>query len=260
MCLTRKPKINLKTAGSGFVLAVTVLTAVTFGVSYAKDSISTKIEVEVSSEVERALSELLIKESEVETEAEEVTEGVEGEVTLEVEETELSLDELMIQRQTEDETVGFDKQHVLSISESANSGTTMLMVRDDCEIYHSYVVELSEDDRDLLERLVMGEAGTEGYIGACLVAQAIRDAITYYGYTSIENVILGLQYKGRTDEEPNEDVKKAVDYIFDDGGMAVSHKILYFYNYEETVSDFHESQHYVITHGRHKFFDRAEEE
>lgn len=254
MCLTKKPKINLKTAGSGLALAMALITASAFGLSYARDSISTEIEVEVSKEVERVLSELVIKESEVETE--EVTE----EVTLEVEETEFSLDELIRQRQTEDETVGVDNQHVLSIRESANSGTTLLMVRDGCEIYHSYVVELSEDDRDLLERLVMGEAGTEGYIGACLVAQAIRDAITYYGYTSIENVILGLQYKGRTDEEPNEDVKKAVAYIFDEGGMAVSHKILYFYSYEETVSDFHESQHYVITYGSHKFFDRAEEE
>lgn len=120
--------------------------------------------------------------------------------------------------------------------------------------YHGNIVELEESDRELLERIVMGEAGTEGYIGAALVAQCIRDSIVYEGYGSVSDVISDLRYDGKTDEEPNVDVKRAISYVFDLGGSAVQHEIIYFYAPGLVKSDFHEKLELVVEYGGHKFF------
>lgn len=122
------------------------------------------------------------------------------------------------------------------------------------ETYCGAVVVLDEADRDLLERLVMGEAGHEGFEGAAMVAQAIRDAITYRGFNSVEEVRTALKYSGSISKEPNEDVKNAVAYIFDQGGCAVKHRIYYFYAYHKVTSTWHESQCFVAQVGNHRFF------
>lgn len=120
--------------------------------------------------------------------------------------------------------------------------------------YHGSIVELPDDEMELLEKIVMGEAGTEGYIGAALVAQCIRDTIVYEGYDSVSSIIEDLQYDGRTDVEPNMEVKRAVNYIFNLGGSAVQHEIVYFYAPGLVKSDFHEKLEFVVEYGGHKFF------
>lgn len=136
--------------------------------------------------------------------------------------------------------------------------STALLATDepDPDYQHS-VVSLAPADRDLLYRLVMGEAGNQGYEGAALVAQSIRDAMVYDGYQSIAEVRSALQYSGRIDREPNRDVINAVSYIFDQGGVAVHHRILYFYaGYPSYISKWHESQHFILQYKDHRFFDR----
>lgn len=120
--------------------------------------------------------------------------------------------------------------------------------------YTGAVVTLSAEDRSLLEHLVMGEAGGEGIVGAALVAQAIRDTMIYKGFNTVAEVRNALSYSGDISKEPNQDTLDAVKYIFDEGGIVVKHKIFYFYAPRWCSSSWHESQHFIIEYGGHKFF------
>lgn len=119
--------------------------------------------------------------------------------------------------------------------------------------YKSVSVRVTGKDRDVLERLVMGEAGNQGFEGAALVAQCIRDAMVYDGYGSVEEVRKTLKYSGSLEYEPSQDVLDAVEYIFDQGNCAVEHRILYFYS---ANGGWHETQNFIIQYKAHRFFDR----
>lgn len=123
--------------------------------------------------------------------------------------------------------------------------------------YVSYSISLTDEDRDILERLVMGEAGDQGYIGCALVAQAIRDTMIADGVPTVEQVRTGYGYYGSLSRTPNSDVKRAVEFIFDQGGAAVQHKLMYFYETSLCSSAWHETQDYVVTYNTTRFFDRA---
>lgn len=118
--------------------------------------------------------------------------------------------------------------------------------------YSPSLVSLSAYDRAKLERLVMGEAGTMGYAGCALVAQSIRDAMNRSGTSSIDTIISEYKYYGSTAIEPNQDVKDAVSFIFDQNGSAVQHRILCFYI---GTSKWHETQKFIISCGSVRFFD-----
>lgn len=113
-------------------------------------------------------------------------------------------------------------------------------------------VSLSAYDRAKTERLVMGEGGTMGFEGCALIAQSIRDAMVRSGTTSIDQIISEYQYFGSTDFEPNQDVKDAVSYIFDQDGVAIQHRVLCFYI---GTSEWHETQTYLYQIGGVRFFD-----
>ena len=117
-------------------------------------------------------------------------------------------------------------------------------------------VTLSDYDRDLLERLCMGEFGSGGFVGAALIAQAVKNAICFDGYTSVGSIIEGCHYTGRTDIPANDACKQAVTYIFDQNHDAVQHRIMYMYNPNLVQSTFHESQNYILTYEDVRFFDR----
>jgi hypothetical protein len=120
--------------------------------------------------------------------------------------------------------------------------------------YRGAQISLSAGDRDLLERLVMGETNGQGLEGAALVAQCIRDTILDRGYNSIDALRKGMRYAGSVDTEPNQEVLDAVSFIFDDGGMAVQHKLMYFYAFKKCGGGFHETQQFVIEYKDHRFF------
>lgn len=119
-------------------------------------------------------------------------------------------------------------------------------------------IELSDKDRDLLEKLCMGELGSGGFTGAALIAQAVKNAMYFDGYTNVRDVINDLHYTGRL-TTPTKSVKDAVVYIFDMDRNAIQHRILYMYNPElmpDGYNKFHESQKYVCTYQHVRFFDR----
>ena len=117
-------------------------------------------------------------------------------------------------------------------------------------------VTLTEADRDLLERLCMGEFGSGGFIGACLIAQAVKDAMCFDGYTSVADVIKYCRYTGSTDIGTSNECRQAVRYIFDENHDAVQHRIMYMYNPYMVQSAFHESQNFILSYSGVRFFDR----
>ncbi len=132
------------------------------------------------------------------------------------------------------------------------SGATLVDIANPDYSYSPAYVSLSSYDRAKLERLVMGEAGTMGYTGCALVAQSIRDAMNRSGTSSIDQIISEYQYFGSTAIEPNQDVKDAVSFIFDQNGSAVQHRVLCFYI---GYSAWHETQTFLTSIGGVRFFD-----
>jgi len=120
--------------------------------------------------------------------------------------------------------------------------------------YNGGAIELTPDDRDICERLVMGEAGGQGFEGAALVAQALRDSMLYKGFDSVNAVRVSMGYSGSIYKTPNQDTLDAVAFIFDEGGYVVRHPVFYFYNPAVTRSSFHESRIFVIEYKQHRFF------
>ncbi len=122
--------------------------------------------------------------------------------------------------------------------------------------YNGMKVEMTDKDLDIAGRLVMGEAGSMGFYGCCLVAQAIRDTYYYAGFKSVDAVRKGYGYDGSIKHKPNEAAKKAVKYILQQGHSAVQHRLLYFYNPRLCESKFHERQDYILTYKDVRFFDK----
>lgn len=117
-------------------------------------------------------------------------------------------------------------------------------------------IELTDENRDLVERLCMGEFATGGFNGAALIAQAVKNTMATYGYTNVKDVIEKFNYDGSLNNKPTKSVKDAVVYIFDMDKDAVQHRILYMYNPSDGISKFHESQKYVCTYKNVRFFDK----
>lgn len=117
-------------------------------------------------------------------------------------------------------------------------------------------VTLTEEDRELLERLCMGEFGSGGFIGACLIAQSVKDAMCFDGYSSVAEVIRECRYTGSTDMGTNDECRQAVRYIFDENHDAVQHRLMYMYNPRMVQSNFHESQNFILSYSGIRFFDR----
>lgn len=124
------------------------------------------------------------------------------------------------------------------------------------ETYSCAKITLTDEDRDLLERLCYGEFGTGGFIGASLIAQCVKDAMCFDGYTTVEEVIRECRYDGSTDIGTNDECRQAVRYIFDENHDAVQHRLLYMYNPYMVQSAFHESQNFILSYASVRFFDR----
>lgn len=122
--------------------------------------------------------------------------------------------------------------------------------------YKTFHIELTEDDRDVLEHLCMGEYGSGGFIGVALIAQCVKDAMCFDGYETVEDVRVNCNYDASLDNTPTQEVKDAVSYIFDYDQAAVQHRLMYMYNPYIVYSAFHESQNYILSYGDVRFFDR----
>jgi spore germination cell wall hydrolase CwlJ-like protein len=111
---------------------------------------------------------------------------------------------------------------------------------------------LTETERDLVERVVMAESGGESYKGQMLVAQCILNACEIDGIRPAEVIRKYVYAKARP--EPSDSVKRAVSAVFDKGEQVTDEPIVYFYAPALVKSEFHEAQRFVLTEGNHKFF------
>ncbi len=141
-----------------------------------------------------------------------------------------------------------------SVQASAAAGY-LLGINNPDPNYIGYSINLSDADRDIAERIVMGEAGSMGFTGMALVAQCIRDTFVLGNYSSIADVIYSNGYYGSTSITPSSTCKEVINYIFDQGGSAVQHRIMLFYASNYCSSAWHESQNYVCSYGYVRFFD-----
>lgn len=117
--------------------------------------------------------------------------------------------------------------------------------------------ELSDEQRRIVENIVMGESGSESYLGQQLVAVCIVNACLKDNISPSE-VRVKYKYAG-WNENPTDSVKEAVSSVFDDGDLPTDEQILYFYAPKWTKSAWHETQRYIMTEGGHKFFAEWEE-
>ena len=114
---------------------------------------------------------------------------------------------------------------------------------------------LTAEERDLVERVVMAEAGGEPEEGQRAVAQCILNAARLDGIRPDEVIIEYSYAKSRP--EPTEQVKASVAAVFDEGNLVTDEPILFFYAPARCSSEWHETQAYVDTIGAHKFFKEA---
>lgn len=114
---------------------------------------------------------------------------------------------------------------------------------------------LTEWERDLVERVVMAEAGGEPFLGQKAVAQCILNA-SLLRQIPPAKVVNALKYT-KARPEPTESVKQAVAAVFDDGETVFDRDVIYFYAPGLATSSWHESQTYVVTIGCHRFFKEA---
>jgi spore germination cell wall hydrolase CwlJ-like protein len=115
---------------------------------------------------------------------------------------------------------------------------------------------LTDAERDLIERVVMAESGGESYKGQMLVAQCILNACEIDGIRPAKVIKKYAYAKSRP--EPSDSVKRAVSAVFDKGDTVTDEPIVYFYAPAVVRSEFHESQIFAIEEGGHRFFKGKE--
>lgn len=158
---------------------------------------------------------------------------------------------------TEDEVV--DIYYAMAKGNPSGTHEVLLKCAEEDPNYSVSPLHISASSREMFERLVMGEAGDEGFEGAALVAQALRDTMIMYGNYDTLSIKRQLKYSGSIKKAPNANVQRACSFILDSGGSAVQHRLIYFYAPKYTAggrSGFHESQKFVIEWGGHRLFDK----
>ena len=114
--------------------------------------------------------------------------------------------------------------------------------------------ELTDEQRDLVERTVAAEARGEPLEGQQAVAQTIYQRCID-GNLTIEEVLIPGQYASPYNGEISDTTKEAVSLVFDLGVMAVSEPIMAFYAPAYGTSGWHENRlEYVTEIGAHRFF------
>lgn len=116
---------------------------------------------------------------------------------------------------------------------------------------------LSEQERYIVEQVVMAECGHEEYEGIVAVAQCIYNTALYKDSSPADIVQVPGQYSPPSKVPANDKVKKAVSQVFDEEVFYVEDKIMYFYAPKYCSGSWHESSPnlvYSCTIGGHKFF------
>lgn len=161
-------------------------------------------------------------------------------------------EEIVGEEVVEEDNVVDTEEDVL---EKDNEVEYLLQINNPDYTYSPYPIILSDYDREQLAHLVMGEFSVGGFVGCALIAQSVRDAMVKFGYTSIDEVILKMQYDGWYSGKPSDFAYEAIDFIFTEGNAAVQHRILVMYASNIIYSSWHEAQEFVVQYQTVRFFD-----
>lgn len=113
--------------------------------------------------------------------------------------------------------------------------------------------ELTPEERDTVERVVMAEAGGEDFDGQALVAQCVLNTSEARAMRPDAVVLEAGQYAAPA-QEASESVKKAVAAVFDGGYAVTAEPVRFFYAPRYCYSAWHESKVFILEHGGHRFF------
>lgn len=112
---------------------------------------------------------------------------------------------------------------------------------------------LSEADRELIERVVMAESGNQPQEGQVAVASCIYNTAMAKGMQPAEVVQVRGQYAEPYAGEVTDSVKQAVSVVFDEDKPVAD--VMYFYAPAYGYSAWHESAlEYIATIEDHRFF------
>lgn len=113
--------------------------------------------------------------------------------------------------------------------------------------YKGTTYKLSDSDRDLLERVLSREYGSD-YEGSVLVAQCMRDSLVNKVASSPQNLVSSMYFGAEIPQEKTENAKNAIKYVFDEGGSGLQHRIYVYYDtHGGFTSSWHETQQFVYS-------------
>lgn len=114
--------------------------------------------------------------------------------------------------------------------------------------------ELTPEERNTVERVVMAEAGGEDFDGQALVAQCVLNTSEARAMRPGAVVLEAGQYAAPA-QEASESVEEAVAAVFDGGYTVTAEPIRFFYAPRYCYSAWHEERlEFVLEHGGHRFF------
>lgn len=115
---------------------------------------------------------------------------------------------------------------------------------------------LTAEDRDLIERVVAAEARGESMEGMAAVAQSIRDRAGVWRMSYADVANQPNQYADPYQGEISQDVKKAVEAVFDNNYRVFGDElILYFFNPDKAAPEWAADVNYLGTIGNHNFYN-----
>lgn len=112
--------------------------------------------------------------------------------------------------------------------------------------------QLTDAERYEVAQIITAEAAGEPLAGKIAICQCILQACEDDGIRPAEAAERYLYSTRRP--EPTDEALLAVTYVFDFGLVATTEPIKYFYNPDMVESDFHESQRYILTINKHRFY------
>lgn len=116
--------------------------------------------------------------------------------------------------------------------------------------------QLTDEERSIVERVVMTEAGDQSLLGQMAVAQCILNTAEATGQRPDAVVTAPKQYARPADaDKVSADVKYSVSLVFDKGDFVTEEPIRFFYAPKYSSGSWHESAlEYVDTFDDHRFF------
>jgi len=126
---------------------------------------------------------------------------------------------------------------------------------EDAEPELEYVYNLSDSERDLVERVVAAEARGESFKGQMAVAQVIRDRCLERGQSPAEVCSAPNQFAAPYMGEISSTTEAAVGFVFEGGHNVLTYPVTHFYAHELIdAPDWAKEDEFVAEIGAHKFY------